>query len=75
MRWVGQSDAGDAGEGEEVGFIGVATGTDKASDARGDTPPIDGGVSFILNEGYGSENRVAGGRFDETKEGVCNVSG
>jgi len=62
-------DAGDAGE-SEVGFISV--GADEAG--GGDTPLIDGGVSLVPDERYGDEDGVTEGGFDETKEGVGQVS-
>ncbi|KAH8987321.1 hypothetical protein EDB92DRAFT_2105045 [Lactarius akahatsu] len=70
---IGEMDAGDTGESEEVGFIRVGTGTDKAGDAGGDSPLVDGGVSLVLDEGYGGEDGVAGGGLDEAKEGVCEL--
>ena len=56
-----------------MGFVGVDVWTDKAGDASGDTPPVDGETSLVLDEWYGSEKGVAGGGFDEAKKGVCNV--
>ena len=72
MWWIGEADASNAGEGEEVGFIGVDARTDEAGDASGDTPP-DGETSIILYEWYGGEKGVAGGGFDEVKKGICDV--
>ena len=61
MWWIGQAEAGDAGESEEVGFVRVGAGTDEAGDAGSDAPLVDGGVSLVLDEGYGSEDGVTGG--------------
>ena len=72
MWWIGQADASDAGEGEEVGFVRVNARTDEEGDASSDTPP-DGETSLILYEWYSSKKGVAGGGFDEAKKGVCNV--
>ena len=58
-----------------MGFVGVGAGTDKAGDAGGGAPLVDGGVPLILDEGYGGEDWVTGGGFDETDEGVCDVPG
>jgi hypothetical protein len=54
------------------GFIGVGAGTDEVGNAGSDTPPIDRGVSIILDEGYGGEDGVAGVVFDEAKEGCAS---
>ena len=35
-----------------------------------DGPLVDGGVSLVLDEGYGGEDGVAGGGFDQTKESL-----
>ncbi len=45
----------------------MGAGTEKAGDADGDTPLVYGGISLVLDEGYG-EDGDTGGRFDETKE-------
>jgi hypothetical protein len=51
------------------GFIRVGAGTDEVGNAGSDTPPIDRGVSIILDKGYGGEDGVAGVVFNEVKEG------
>jgi hypothetical protein len=71
--WLGQAHAGDAGETEQVGFVGVGTRTDKAGDAGGDAPFVNGGVALVLDDRYGGKNGVAGGGLDEANEGVCDV--
>jgi hypothetical protein len=58
--WLGQAHAGDAGEAEQVGFVGVGTRTDKAGDAGGDAPFVDRSVPLILDNGCGGEDRVIG---------------
>jgi hypothetical protein len=69
---VGQADAGDAGESEEVALIiRVGTRTDKALDEGGDAPLIHGGGFVVLYEGYGSEEGIMEGRVYETDERVC----
>jgi len=68
-----QADAGHASEGEKVGFIRVGAGADKAGDPSGNAPFVDRCVSLVLDEGYGTKDGVAGGGFDETKEGIRKV--
>jgi hypothetical protein len=68
-----QAHAGDAGEGEEVGFVRVGAGTDEAGDAGGNAPLVDGGVALVLDDRYGGEDGVAGGGLDEADEDVCDV--
>lgn len=58
-----------------MGFVGVGAGTDKASDAGSDAPLVNEGVPLVLNDGYGGEDGIAGGGFDEADEGVCDVRG
>ena len=73
-RWIDQVYAGNAGEGEEVGFVGMGAGTDKTGEAGGDALLVDGGVLLVLNDGYRSGDRFAGGKFDETDEDQVSSS-
>lgn len=55
------------------GFVRVGAGTDNASEMGGNAPLFEEGVSLVLGVGYGGEDGIAGGIFDETDEGrrVC----
>ena len=56
---VGEVDAGDAGEGEEVRLVRLGAGTDKAGYAGCDTPLVQGGRSIVLDEWDGGKEGVS----------------
>ena len=58
---VGETDAGDASEGEEVRLVRLGTGTDKADYAGCDAPLVQGGSSIVLDEWDSGKNGVSDG--------------
>jgi len=72
---AGKADAGDTGEGEEVRLVRVGPGTDEAGYASSDAPLVQGGCSFVLDEGHGGKDRVSDRRVKETNESISLVAG
>jgi hypothetical protein len=68
VDWSSRHNAGRV----RKGFIRVGAGTDEVGNAGSDTPPIDGGVSIIMDKGYGGEDGVAGVVFNEGKQGCAS---
>jgi hypothetical protein len=74
---AGKADAGDTGECEEVRFVRVSAGTDETGYAGGDAPLVQGGCSFVLDEGDGGKDGVSisDRRVEETNESISLVAG
>jgi hypothetical protein len=56
---VGEVDAGDASEGEEVRIVRLGAGTDEAGYAGCDAPLVQGGRSIVLDEWDGGKEGVS----------------
>jgi hypothetical protein len=56
---VGEMDAGDTSESEEVRLVRLGAGTDEADYAGCDSPLVQGGGSIVLNEWDGGKDGVS----------------